>query len=372
MTKNISAKSTLIRQWLTECSEFTYDGKIIFCKICSKQISQEKKCHLKQHVQGAAHKAKAQQKNQLQQTLLTQPTSSNLSSNFYADLTRAFVAANIPWNAIENPVLRQFLQKYCKQNIPSESTLRKNYLDRIYNETLASIREDIGDSYIWVSVDETSDPMNRYIANMAVGKLSPDGPSIPHLVCVKELSKVNSQAIAYFVDKGLQSLYSGNIDDSKVLLFCTDAASYMVAAAPLLKTFYPNLTHDHDKDNNDNDKDHDHHGIDEMDDDGKDHGIDSKDQEKEEYHGKDRDKDKDNNDWQGQQESRQAPVVVLHHDQNSESNMVCRSLRLHHDMGHCACRSPYRGSCHPYHDPHRGYYCLCHSSFDACLCPYRL
>ncbi|KAJ4447765.1 hypothetical protein ANN_09773 [Periplaneta americana] len=211
---------------------------------CTEEtISQEKKCHLKQHVQGAAHKAKAQQKNQLQQTLLTQPTSSNLSSNFYADLTRAFVAANIPWNAIENPVLRQFLQKYCKQNIPSESTLRKNYLDRIYNETLASIREDIGDSYIWVSVDETSDPMNRYIANMVVGKLSPNGPSIPHLVCVKELSKVNSQAIAYFVNKGLQSLYSGNIDDSKVLLFCTDAASYMVAAAPLLKTFYPNLTH---------------------------------------------------------------------------------------------------------------------------------
>ncbi|KAJ4447740.1 hypothetical protein ANN_09748 [Periplaneta americana] len=43
---------------------------------------------------------------------------------------------------------------------------------------------------------------------MVVGKLSPDGPSIPHLVCVKELSKVNSQAIAYFVNKGLQSLYS--------------------------------------------------------------------------------------------------------------------------------------------------------------------
>ncbi|KAJ4437546.1 hypothetical protein ANN_17691 [Periplaneta americana] len=78
---------------------------------------------------------------------------------------------------------------------------------------------------------------------MVVGKLSPDGPSIPHLVCVKELSKVNSQAIAYFVNKGLQSLYSGNIDDSKILLFCTDAASYMVAAASLLKTFYPNPTH---------------------------------------------------------------------------------------------------------------------------------
>ncbi|KAJ4445850.1 hypothetical protein ANN_12535 [Periplaneta americana] len=37
MPKNISAQSTLIRQWLTEYSEFTYDGKIIFCKICSKQ-----------------------------------------------------------------------------------------------------------------------------------------------------------------------------------------------------------------------------------------------------------------------------------------------------------------------------------------------
>ncbi|PSN47180.1 hypothetical protein C0J52_14727 [Blattella germanica] len=116
------------------------------------------------------------------QTLLTQPTSSNLSSNFYVDLTRTFVAANIPWNAIENPVLRQ---KYCKQNIPSESTLRKNYLDRIHL---------VGDSY---SVDETSDSINRYIANMVVGKLSPDGPSIPHLVCVNELSKVNSHCLFY-------------------------------------------------------------------------------------------------------------------------------------------------------------------------------
>ena len=158
-------------------------------------------------------------------------------------MCRALVAANIPWNAVHNQVFRDFLQKYTKQNIPSASTLKKNYLDICYDEVILPIREDIGDSCIWLCVDETTDPMGRYIANLIVGKLDPNQASTPHLLCCKQLEKVNSQSIAYFINKGLQLLYPGGVDDSKVLLLISDAASYMIASAPLLTTFYPSLIH---------------------------------------------------------------------------------------------------------------------------------
>lgn len=159
------------------------------------------------------------------------------------ELCRALVAANIPWNAVQNTVFKSFLQKYCNQTVPSESTLRKNCLDSVYNQTLTSIRDDIGESSIWLCVDETTDAMGRYIANLVVGKMDPDVPSLSHLLCSKSIDKVNHKEIAYFVNKGLQLLYPGGVDDSKVLLLCSDAASYMIAASPLLQTFYPNLIH---------------------------------------------------------------------------------------------------------------------------------
>uniref|UniRef100_A0A915ELA7 DUF659 domain-containing protein n=1 Tax=Ditylenchus dipsaci TaxID=166011 RepID=A0A915ELA7_9BILA len=36
---------------------------------------------------------------------------------------------------------------------------------------MSRIRQNIGDSYIWASVDETTDIKRRYVANLLVGKL---------------------------------------------------------------------------------------------------------------------------------------------------------------------------------------------------------
>ena len=41
-----------------------------------------------------------------------------------------------------------FLEKYTGQNIPDESTLRKNYIRDIYLEKLSSIRGEIQDGPI--------------------------------------------------------------------------------------------------------------------------------------------------------------------------------------------------------------------------------
>jgi len=64
-----------------------------------------------------------------------------------------------------------FLEKYTGQGIPEESTIRKNYVEIIYHETLSKIRDIIGNGPIWVSVDETTDADGRYIINCLIGKI---------------------------------------------------------------------------------------------------------------------------------------------------------------------------------------------------------
>lgn len=153
------------------------------------------------------------------------------------------MAANIPWVKIENPVLKQFLQKYCNQNVPSESTLRKNHLRPLYEETLKRIREELGDSCIWISVDETTDVKGRFVAHFLAGKLAAHEKTRAFLVCSKPLERTNGESIAYFVNESLKVLYPAGVDGAKVMLLYTDAAAYMHKAARLLKTFYPQMVH---------------------------------------------------------------------------------------------------------------------------------
>jgi hypothetical protein len=91
------------------------------------------------------------------------------------------------------------LEKYCKQHIPVQSTLRKYYLPVCYEETLEKIRCNKGDALIRVAVDETTDSVGRFITNLVAGKLDIEVPSKPHLVCSKVLHHTNHSTVAKFV-----------------------------------------------------------------------------------------------------------------------------------------------------------------------------
>jgi hypothetical protein len=54
-------------------------------------------------------------------------------------MCKAFVSADIPLFKINNPEIRNFLLKYTQTDPPDESTLRKNYLAKCYEETLNKI-----------------------------------------------------------------------------------------------------------------------------------------------------------------------------------------------------------------------------------------
>jgi hypothetical protein len=97
------------------------------------------------------------------------------------------------------PELRSFLQKYCKQHIPDQSTFRKHYLPTCYEETLKNITGNTGDAFIWVAVDETTDSVGRFLANLVASKLDIAVPSKPHLICSKVLHHTNHSTVTRFV-----------------------------------------------------------------------------------------------------------------------------------------------------------------------------
>jgi hypothetical protein len=139
------------------------------------------------------------------------------------------------------PKFRSFLEKYCKLHIPDQSTLQKHYLPICYEETLENIYGNIQDAFIWVAVDETTDSMGCFIANLGAGKLDGEVPSNPHLICFEVLHHTNHSTVARFVDDGLSVLRTIGVKEEKVLILYSDAAAYMLKAATALKVLYPNL-----------------------------------------------------------------------------------------------------------------------------------
>ncbi|KAJ3656431.1 hypothetical protein Zmor_015511 [Zophobas morio] len=107
---------------------------------------------------------------------------------------------NIPWNKVSCPEFKNFVHKYTGRHLPSESTLRKNYLPKDYDMVIKQIRNSIGNNDIWISVDETTDRLGRYIAYLVIEKLSEEAGR-PFLLALKQLDKTNSNTISRFINE---------------------------------------------------------------------------------------------------------------------------------------------------------------------------
>jgi hypothetical protein len=101
----------------------------------------------------------------------------------------------------------------------------------------------MGDAFIWVAVNETTDSMGCFIANLVAGKLDIEVPYNPHLICSKVLRHIDHSTVSGFVSDGLKILWPTGVHEEKVLILNSDAAAYMLKAATVLKVFYPNLIH---------------------------------------------------------------------------------------------------------------------------------
>jgi len=73
-----------------------------------------------------------------------------------------------------------------KNPILNQTTLRKLYVDDIFNETMENIRSKLSFKRIWVSIDETTDVEGQYIANIIVGSLETDRQDVVFLLKIFE------------------------------------------------------------------------------------------------------------------------------------------------------------------------------------------
>lgn len=226
---------------------FRSDGSVLFCKLCCKAVSAERRDQVTQHIASAKHQHALQGNSKAQQTLVSQTGTSTSSRNneFASELCAAFVAANIPLTKLKNEVLRNFLSKYTKQNIPDESTLRKNYVAPLYEKKVASIRKAVGENNVWFSVDETTNARMEAVANFIIGPLTANEreAGTAYLLNSEVLSSTNHETVAKFIVDSLNLLWEGKLFNDRVQLALTDAAPYMCKSIKGLKILFPKLVH---------------------------------------------------------------------------------------------------------------------------------
>jgi len=240
-------KSTVrVKNYVSEFGEhiFSYDGNILFCKMCEIKVNSEKRFTVTQHLKTKKH-VRAVYRKYLNESKTQQSIQSNIQEVpiFDKHLCKSLLLANIPLEKLENKHFRSFLEKYTGKNIPSVSLLRKTYVNDCYEDTMNEIRNQVMGKKIWVSVDGSTDGTGRYIANIVIGILQVDGPGKIFLLESDVLEKVNHSTISKLFDKALFSLWPKGIQHDDVLLFITDAAPYMIKAAKSIQVFYSKVIH---------------------------------------------------------------------------------------------------------------------------------
>lgn len=111
-------------------------------------------------------------------------------------MCQALVGANIPFFKLQSLPFRSFLQKYTNKSIPDESTLRKKYLQVCFDSAIVKIRQKIGEHYLYIMVDETTDARGLYICNLLVGILHQEIDPTPFLIACKVLPKTNYDTVS--------------------------------------------------------------------------------------------------------------------------------------------------------------------------------
>jgi len=137
--------------------------------------------------------------------------------------------------------LKSFLEKYTGRHTPSPQTLR-NYVDVLYEGSLAKVRQEISDNDLYFIVDETTDVCGRYVLNIMVGVLN--GEKVKSmLLSVRYLSKCDANSIGQEIVESCRLIWPQRTQYEKVLLIVTDQAANMKAAIRGIKGLFINMSH---------------------------------------------------------------------------------------------------------------------------------
>jgi hypothetical protein len=219
-------------------------------QICHCTVSANKTFLVKQHVESKKHQAAVERANQgtswqpsLQEHLELHEKAPAEQSQFNAELCAALMKSDIPLFKLENEHFKKFVEKWTDYRVPDRRTLARTYMAKLYDEKLAQIRHELAACPIYVSVDETTDSMGRYVANVIVGALLPNEAGRSYVLTTSFLDQTNHATISKAVNDAMILLWPKGIRYDSVLVLLTDAAAYMKKAAVGLSVMYPKLVH---------------------------------------------------------------------------------------------------------------------------------
>ncbi|KAL4112216.1 hypothetical protein QTP88_016047 [Uroleucon formosanum] len=201
---------------------FSTDGKIFYCKICDIKCGSAKRFNVTQHLTTAKHLKLVAQKEKNVNVKKAQ-------QRFLTDTKKS--------------CFNRDLLKYTGKIISAVTTLRKGYVDEIYDETLIKIINAVIDKKMWVAIDETTDSLGRFVANIIIGTLKTDKPGQTFLLNSEVLPITNNSTIAKLFDDSMHILWPEGVRHNDVLLYLSDAAPYIVKSGNAIKIFYLKVIH---------------------------------------------------------------------------------------------------------------------------------
>lgn len=235
-----NVKAETVEKWIDGHPELIYDHSsgTIYCTKCESHLKTINKGNVKRHIEGTVHQGKFRRPQE----------------EFYLDLIKFLILCNIPWSQMKNPAFKEFFQKYMcstcccvctNRKMPDESQLRKVYLDKFFNNEMNSISESNRNEKLWISLDETTDFLGRYIVNFIIKPLHPENFTRSYLLACKMLTVVNGQTISQFVLDCLENLWQDSFESKvdNVLVLCTDSVAYMISAGRILKNYLREMKH---------------------------------------------------------------------------------------------------------------------------------
>jgi hypothetical protein len=246
--------------------KFHCDGDILFCSACNKAVDHVRRQTITDHLTSAKHKTaqkrKAEQssdllaKKQCTVTMLFQLQSAAKEQRdaVTRDFLDMMVKANIPLEKADHPAVRQFLSTHVNGGgaIPMANCLRVAHLPSLIDEHDAKLHRRLNqNTFICVIADETTDLQNRPVLNilfqvlLSLDELKGELGDLttPILVKTVYIEKVNHASVSQVL---IQCCADFQIDFTKVLLFVSDSASYMVKAwNDILSALWINCHHMH-------------------------------------------------------------------------------------------------------------------------------
>ena len=225
-------------------------GKI-YCIECKYYFETFNAKHGKQrvfeHVNSARHKFNVSEnpnkrKSTEDLTKITTQTEELTKKDFFTDLCKALMCADIPLEKLKNEVFAKFLSDNIERNIPHPTTLRNKYVTPIFEDMMNKIRKTIGTNDLGIMFDESTDISQNSVFNLLVFALN--GKVIePLLISSQNLKSTKAVDIKCAVKKGLKRFFLKAIPFDRIKLAVTDGAHTMEAAVKELKCEFPSLKH---------------------------------------------------------------------------------------------------------------------------------